>query len=51
MGSTFGWGKYAKFNIGVDDFGASGKADEVLAEYGFTPEKVAQRIASFLPKK
>ena len=51
MGSTYGWGKYAKFNIGVDDFGASGKADEVLAEYGFTPEKVAQRIASFLPKK
>ena len=51
MGSTLGWGDLAAFHIGVDRFGASGKAGDVLAEYGFTPEKVASKIASLLKRK
>ena len=51
MGSTLGWGRYAKLNIGVNEFGASGKAEAVLDEYGFTPMKIADKIAYFLSKK
>ena len=48
MGSTALWGKYAANRIGVDAFGTSGKAEDVLSEYGFTPEKVAEKIAQML---
>ncbi|WP_296140794.1 transketolase [uncultured Anaerococcus sp.] len=47
MGSTFGWAEWTGtdgLNIGIDKFGQSGKGDEVTAEYGFTPEKVAEKI-------
>lgn len=47
MGSTFGWAEWTGtdgLNIGIDKFGQSGKGDEVTAEYGFTPEKVVQKI-------
>ena len=50
-GSTFGWGRYARKNIGVDDFGASGKAKDVLATYGFTPEIVAKTIEEYVNSK
>ena len=50
-GSTFGWGRYARKNIGVDDFGASGKAKDVLAAYGFTPEEVAKTIEEYVNSK
>ncbi len=43
-GSTFGWAKYAKHNFGVDRFGASGKVDMVLGEYGFTKDNIAKLI-------
>lgn len=48
MGSTALWGKYSEHNIGVDSFGTSGRAEDVLSEYGFTAEKVAEKIASML---
>lgn len=48
MGSTFGWGDLAKFHIGVDTYGASGKDKDVLAHFGFTKEEVAKKVASFL---
>ena len=35
MLSTFGWGKYADHNYGIDDFGASGKAADVINHYKF----------------
>lgn len=44
MGSTLLWGRYAKHNIGVDRFGKSGKASEVLNDFGFTPEEVADKV-------
>lgn len=47
MLSTFGWSKYAKHNIGVDTFGESGKDYMVLEHFGFTGEKIAQKIRDF----
>jgi transketolase len=47
MGSTFGWEKYTKDSsrcIGVDTFGASGPAGNVLEKFGFTVDKVAEII-------
>ncbi len=44
MGSTLGWGRYAKHNIGVDTFGKSGKASDVLADFSFTSQSVAKKI-------
>ncbi len=48
MAATFGWGKYAATNIGVDSYGASGKEKDVLKAYGFTPEEVARRVKEAL---
>lgn len=47
-GSTLSWGKWASHNIGVDGFGASGQAKEVMEAYGFSPDKVANRIKEML---
>lgn len=47
MGSTFGWAEWTGtdgLNIGIDSFGISGKGEEVTAEFGFTPEKVTEKI-------
>ncbi len=44
MGSTLGWHKFAKFSIGVDKFGASGKANDVIKNFGFTKESIAKII-------
>ncbi|MCI7602040.1 MAG: transketolase [Candidatus Onthovivens sp.] len=44
MGSTLGWHKFAKFSIGVDKFGASGKANDVIKNFGFTKETIAKII-------
>lgn len=49
MGSTFGWAEWTGtdgLNIGIDTFGLSGKGNEVTAEFGFTPEKVAEKITN-----
>ena len=43
MGATYGWYKYAGLDgavMGIDRFGASGKGEEVVVDYGFTPENV-----------
>ena len=47
MGSTFGWAEWTGtcgLNIGINSFGISGKGEEVTAEFGFTPEKVTEKI-------
>ena len=41
MLSTFGWAKYAATNIGLDQFGASAPAKDVIKKFNFTPEYVA----------
>ena len=46
-----GWEKYtgsAGAVIGVDDFGASGKGGQVMAEYGFTVENVVGKALELL---
>ena len=47
-GATAGWKGIVDLPIGIDEFGDSGKGDEVMAHHGFTPEKVAMRIGAFL---
>ena len=44
MLSTFGWAKYAGLNIGLDSFGASAPAKDVIKKFNFTPEFVAAQV-------
>ena len=44
MLSTFGWAKYAGTNIGLDSFGASAPAKDVIKKFNFTPEYVASVV-------
>ena len=44
MLSTFGWAKYAGTNIGLDQFGASAPAKDVIKKFNFTPEYVASVV-------
>lgn len=49
-GTTLGWERYVGMGglmIGVDHYGASAPAEVLAVEYGFTPDKVAQRISAF----
>lgn len=51
MASTFGWAEWTGLdglNIGIDSFGASGKGEEVMEAFGFTKERVAEKIREFL---
>ena len=48
MATTFGWAKYAKHNIGIDEFGASAPAKDVIKAYGFTPEAIAEKLGGLL---
>jgi transketolase len=41
--ASFGWSRWADESLAIDHFGASAPGDEVLAEFGFTPENVAAR--------
>jgi transketolase len=46
MGSTFGWHQFVGLDgkaLGIDTFGASGPAHEVLTKFGFTVENVVQQ--------
>ena len=44
MLSTFGWGKWAKHNIGVDTFGASAPMKDVFNKFGFTVDKIVNKF-------
>jgi len=46
--STYGWGKYAKYNIGIDSFGASGKPADLIKHFKFTKEDIAEKIQNLL---
>lgn len=48
--TTFGWAKWVDHAIGIDRFGASAPALEVLEAFGFTPEKVAEKARSALER-
>ena len=45
-GTSFGWYKYTGLNgevIAIDDFGASGKAEELFIKFGFTTKNIIKR--------
>ena len=49
MGSTLVWGKFAGkdgLSIGIDTFGESAPASKLLEKFGFTADRVAERILS-----
>ncbi len=43
LGSPDSWYRYARDVHAVRQFGKSGKGDEILKDFGFTPEAVAER--------
>jgi len=46
--SSFGWGRWADDSVSIDRFGLSAPGETVLAEFGFTPEHVADRARALL---
>jgi transketolase len=49
-GRSDGWYKYVSHDalvIGIDRFGASAPAEKIAEEFGFTPQKVADRIRAW----
>jgi transketolase len=48
MGATQGWREWADHAIGVDRFGASAPAADILEHYGFTPDQVAAKVRDLL---
>jgi len=49
--STFGWERWLGSRglaLGIDGFGASAPASDLLEEYGFTADRVAERVARHL---
>lgn len=53
MSRTLGWERFVGINgltVGIDRFGESGPAEEVLAHFGFTPDKIANRVMAYLAK-
>ena len=43
-GSTLSWFKYADQCIGIDEFGKSGKGNEVMDDFGFSVDKIYEKI-------
>ena len=48
MLSTFGWDRYAKHHMGLDSFGASAPAKDVINKFGFTPAKLVEICKSIV---
>ncbi len=48
MLSTFGWSKYGKYNIGVNSFGVSGKASDVIKYMKFDINSIYDEIKKII---
>ena len=48
MLSTFGWGKWAKYHMGLDDFGASAPAKDVINKFDFTSDHLVALCENIL---
>ncbi|HET7522979.1 MAG TPA: transketolase C-terminal domain-containing protein, partial [Acidimicrobiales bacterium] len=46
--SDFGWARWADDSVCIDTYGLSAPGDQVLAEFGFTPENVAARALALM---
>ena len=42
MLSTFGWGKWAKYHMGIDEFGTSAPAKDAIKKYNFTSDALVE---------
>ena len=42
MLSTFGWNRWAKYNMGIDEFGASAPAKEAIKKFNFTSDRLVE---------
>jgi transketolase len=47
-GVTLAWPRYSDAQIGVDRFGESAPGDQVMKEFGFTPENVVAKAKELL---
>jgi transketolase len=47
-GTPYGWYEFCDEAIGLEEFGASGRRDEVLEAFGFTPHAIATRVEELL---
>lgn len=48
MLSSFGWHKYSKYTMSLDEFGRSGKDKDVIKFFNFTPEALVEKIKSII---
>ena len=48
MLSTFGWDKWAKFHMGINEFGASAPAKDVFKKFNFTFDRLVEICESAL---
>ena len=48
MLSTFGWTRWAKFNMGIDTFGASAPAKDVIKKFDFTSDRLVRMCEEIL---
>ena len=49
--SSFGWHKYVGLDgeiISLDTFGASGKAEDLYKEFGFTVENIVEKVKEYI---
>jgi transketolase len=49
--SSFGWERYADDSVSIDHYGASAPGGQLLAEFGFTPDNVADRATALLAQR
>lgn len=48
MNSTYGLHKYARYVFGINEFGKSGPAKDVIKSFGFTPENIARIVENII---
>ena len=48
MLSTFGWSKWAKYHMGIDEFGASAPAKDVIKKFDFTSDRLVELCESII---
>jgi len=46
--SSYGWARYSHDHICIDRYGASAPYKQICDFFGFTPEKIAQKVIDFI---
>lgn len=50
MLTTFGWGRFARFNMGIDSFGTSAPANDAIKSFGFTSDALVGLVKKVVGK-